>query len=168
MANAQAPSPESLRLELQEAITTFRHQNTQLFQALGVIVTADALLLGYGFSQRLSSVLLVASAMPLAALSAYITIMSTLVPVCYVAKRLEHKLSLQDAPLIGTWAKIRRDLTRALSDFEDLEDLETRKRLSVPPWHFLWNTASLSLLAIFALQIGLVAISFFGYHFHFM
>jgi hypothetical protein len=83
MSDPQLPDAESLRLELQEAIITFRHQNAQLFQALGVIVTADAALLGYGFAQKLSVVLLVASLMPLAALSVYSTIMAWLVPICY-------------------------------------------------------------------------------------
>lgn len=169
MADAKAPSPESLRLELQEAIATFRHQNAQLIQALGVIVTADSILLGYGFAQKLSSVLLVASLMPLAALSVYITTMTALVPICYVAIRLEEKLSLHDVSFIGTWVKTRDDLPAALRDFAHLEDLEVRNStLHVPQWYFLKNLTSLTLLAAFALQISLVVISLFVYHFHFM
>jgi hypothetical protein len=121
MADAQAPSPESLRLELQEAITTFRHQWAQLLQALGIIISADAILVSYGFSQKLSGVLLVASLMPLVALSAYATIMGSLVPICHVAISLEQKLSLHDVPFIGTWVKTRGDLQAALTRFKDLK-----------------------------------------------
>jgi len=168
MADAKAPSPESLQLELQEAITTFRHQWAHLFQALGVIATADSLLLSYGFAQKLSSVLLLASLMPLAAWSTYVTIMTGLVPICYVAIRLEQKLSLHDVPFIGTWVKTRGDLPAALSDFAHLEDLETLTTLNVPSRYFRKNLTSLSFLAVFILQISLVVISIFGYHFRFM
>ena len=169
MADATPPSPESLRLELQEAITTFRHQTAQFIQALGVIVTADSLLLGYGFAQKLSSVLLVASLMPLAALYLYIITMTGLVPVCYVAIRLEQKLSLDDVPFIGTWVRERSDLPAAISDFGHLKDLQApTPTLNVRRWYFLRNITSRALLAGFALQISLVVISLFGYHFHFM
>jgi len=170
MADAQAPSPESLRLELQEAITTFRHQWAQFIQALGVIVTANSILLSYGFAQKLSSVLLVASLMPLAALAVYITIMTGLVPICYVATKLEQKLSLHDVPFIGIWARSRADIPVALSRFAHLEeDPEAQiSKLKVPPWPFLGNLMSRSILAAFVLEVGLVVISIFRYHFRFM
>jgi len=171
MPDLQPPDPESLRLELQEAIITFRHQNAQLIQALGVIVTADAALLGYGFAQKLSIVLLVASLMPLAALSVYSTIMAWLVPICHVATKLEEKLSLDDyVPFIGTWVKTRSDLSSVLSDFAPSKDREIRNStLNVPrSRYFKTNRTSQALLAAFAAQIGLVVISLFVYHFHFM
>ncbi len=171
MPDLQPPDPESLRLELQEAIITFRHQNAQLIQALGVIVTADAALLGYGFAQKLSIVLLVASLMPLAALSVYSTIMAWLVPICHVATKLEEKLSLDDyVPFIGTWVMTRSDLSSALSDFAPPKDREIRNStLNVPrSRYFRTNRTSQALLAAFAAQIGLVVISLFVYHFHFM
>jgi hypothetical protein len=167
MADTTAPSPESLRLELQEAITTFRHQNAQLIQALGVIVTADSVLLGYGFAQRKSIILLVASLMPLAALLVYVNQMTGLVPICYVARKLEEELSLDEVPLIKTWVKTRSDLPAALSEFEDRE--RGQAALNVPRSRYFWgNRTSQSLLGAFAAQIGLVVISLFVYHFHFM
>jgi hypothetical protein len=169
MTDAESPSPESLRLELQEAITTFRHQWAQLLQGLGILVSADAILLGYGFAQKLSSVLLVASLMPLAALSGYITSMTALVPVCYVAIRLEEKLSLEDVPFVGTWVKPRGDLPAAISDFARLANSESQNStLKVPVSHFLKNLTSRTILVAFVLQIALVVISILGYHFRFM
>lgn len=168
MADTMRPSPESLRLELQEAIATFRHQWAQLVQAGGVIVTADALLLGYGFAQKLSSILIVASLMPLAALSSYITTMTGLVPVCYVAIRLEEKLSLDDVPLIGTWVKPRGDLPAALRDFTQREKDGISNAEFSTRSYFLRNLQSRSFFAAFALQIAFVIISIFGYHFRFM
>src|ERR1700733_8642105 len=97
------PDSESLRLELQEAIATFRHQISLLIQAVGFIAAAGSILLAYGFSQKLSSALLVASLMPLGILLSYYTIMTGLAPICYVAMRLEAKLSLFDEPLMTIW-----------------------------------------------------------------
>jgi hypothetical protein len=171
MSDPQLPDAESLRLELQEAIITFRHQNAQLFQALGVIVTADAALLGYGFAQKLPVVLLVASLMPLAALSVYSTIMAWLVPICYVATKLEEKLSLDDyAPFIRTWVNTRNDLSSALNYFVRSKDRKVPDSTSNVPRSgpFRTNRTSWALLAAFAAQIGLVIISLFVYHFRFM
>src|SRR5262245_8388509 len=169
MADAQVPSPESLRLELQEAIATFRHQWAQLMQALGIVITADLALLSYGFAHKLSGVLFAASLMPLAALSAYTTIMTSLVPICYVAIRLEQKLSLDDVPFIGTWVKPRGDLPAAISDFAHLADSEApNSTLKVPAGHFLKNLTSRAIFVAFALQIGLAVISIVVFQFRFM
>jgi hypothetical protein len=176
----QAPSPESLRLELQEAVTTFRHQWSQLMQALGVSITADSALLSYGFVYKLAGVLLVASVMPLVALSAYTTTMTSLVPICYVAMKLEQKLSLHAAPLIGIWVKPRGDLPVAISHFAELVKSEQNRgfarladpevrdaALEVSAGYFLRNLAVLRIIAVFVLQIGLVIISIFLFHFRF-
>src|SRR5580693_6113065 len=128
MTDPRPPGAESLRLELQEAIATFRHQIAILVQALGITVTADSILLGYGFAQRLSSVLLVASLMPLAALFIYIQIMIGLIPISFIAMRLEWKLSLREDPFIGTWARMRRDLPfSSLVNIGELEDPKIRE-----------------------------------------
>lgn len=131
----KTPSDESLRLELQEAIATFRHQIVQLVQALGFSITANSVLLVYGFSQRLAAVLLAASLVPIATLFIYIQIMTGLLPICYVAIRLELKLSLRQDPFIGTWARMRKDLPfSSLANLTDLEDPNIRdSMLNVSP-----------------------------------
>ena len=65
MVAPEAPDNESLRLELQEAIVTYRHWVSQLTQVTGIIATADVVLLSYGFSQRLAVILLAASTGPI-------------------------------------------------------------------------------------------------------
>ena len=127
MSGAATPSAESLRLELQEAIATFRHQIVLLVQALSFIVAADPVLLGYGFAQKIAGILYVASLLPLGGLFIYIHIMTGLVRICYVAIRLEWKLSLHEDPLIGTWAKTRKDLPfSSLANLADLKDPNVR------------------------------------------
>jgi hypothetical protein len=65
MVAPEAPDNESLRIELQEALVTYRHWVSQLTQAAGFFTTADVVLAGYGFSQRLAIILLAASAFPM-------------------------------------------------------------------------------------------------------
>jgi hypothetical protein len=168
MADAQtsSPEPESLRLELQEAITTFRHQWSQLMQSLGIIITAYFALLSYGFARKLAVVLLVASLMPLAALSSYIQTMTSLVPICYVAIELEKKLSLHDVPFIGTWVKRRGDLPAAIDKFAEAK--AQNSAFNVPASYFLKNLMSLRILAFSAVEIGLTIIIIFVYNFRFL
>ena len=61
----EGPDNESLRLELQEALVTYRHWVTQLTQVTGFAVAADVVLISYAFSQRLAGILLLASAVPI-------------------------------------------------------------------------------------------------------
>lgn len=97
MGNGVDPDGDSLRLELQEALATFRNWVTQLVEAFGVMATGDALLVTYGFSQRLAAILFLASALPLAALLIYLQIMSVAGPLVGLAARIERMLSLEDS-----------------------------------------------------------------------
>ena len=105
MANLPDSEAQSLRLELQEAIVTFRHQISLLVQISGFMATADSVLIAYGFSQRVSGILLVASAMPVIMLVSYVEVMHSARPLIYVAMALEQKLQLRDAPLAALYAK---------------------------------------------------------------
>jgi hypothetical protein len=115
--------------------------------------------------------------MPLAALSAYTTIMTALVPICYVAMTLEEKLSLDEVPFVGTWVRPRGDLPAAIDDFAHLAKLEEQKStksedqtstLKVPAGPFLKNLTSLAIYAAFALQIILAIVSILVFHFRFL
>jgi lipoprotein signal peptidase len=65
MKETEPPDAESLRLELREAITAFQNQLTLMAQSIGLIITADTLLLAYGFVQKRSGILLLASLLPI-------------------------------------------------------------------------------------------------------
>jgi len=94
MTGQGSSEPESRRLELREAITAFHSQLAMLVQALGIVITADALLLAYGFTQKLSIILLLASLLPIAMVVMFLETMTVLVPITYVAVKLERSLSL--------------------------------------------------------------------------
>lgn len=170
MAHPNQPDAESLRLELQEAITTFRHQIALILQLLGVIVTADSVLVAYGFTQKQSGILLIASLMPIAALLVFGSITHGLVPISYTAMRLEERLSLHHAPLITTWVKNRDDLPFAvLGNVDDWSDPKVEEVISsTSRWFFLRSYKSHILLIIFVLQILLFIITIVFSHYRFM
>jgi hypothetical protein len=169
--NAGAPhaDAEALRLELQEALETLRSQAALLIQAFGVIITADSVLLAYGFAQKESAILLVASLMPIAVFIVYFAITSGLIPVSYVVLGIEHRLQL-DGALMGTWLRKRRDLPfRRVADLTELAEPGLRDDLLGPPWYLLkGDPKGLFLSGAFLVQFALFWVSMAVYHYHFM
>jgi hypothetical protein len=170
MASQPQADADSLRFELQEATTTFRHQVALLIQAFGVIATVDSALLAYGFAQKESGILLVASMMPIVVLLIYFAIISGLIPVAYVAMRLERKLSMHEESLITTWVLTRDDLPfSALGGIDSLDDPTKRDALlNMVPLYLLKTQKGLALLGTFAAQLILFVASIVSYHFKFM
>jgi hypothetical protein len=169
MANLGHPDADSLRLELQEAIITFRHQTLLLLQVAGFIVTADSLLLAYGFAQRESGILLIASAMPIIMLASFVEILNSSLPIAYVAMALEQKLHLRDAPLAAIFARRMRHISAIIGEDTDLMNQSVREailRVSRRSW--LNNRVAYILYAIFIAQIGLFLIATLTYDYRFM
>jgi hypothetical protein len=54
MEDAEAASNEALRLQMEQALELVRHMLGIIVQAVGFFVAADALLIGYGVSQKKS------------------------------------------------------------------------------------------------------------------
>jgi hypothetical protein len=170
MTDRHQADSDSLRLELQEATTTFRHQVNLLIQGFGFIATADSALLAYGFTQKESGILLVASMMPIVVLFIYFAIITGLIPIAYVAMRLEKKLSLYEESLITTWVLTRDDLpfpsVEAVDRFDDPALRSTA--FNAMPWYLLKSKKGLALLGVFIAQLILFLISIIVYNFRFM
>jgi hypothetical protein len=170
MSARKAADDESIRLELQEALVTFRHWTTQANQAAGVVATGDALLITYGFSQRLAGVLFLASLMPVAVLQLYLQVMSAAAPVINLAMRLERRLSIRSDSLAITYAKVHmRPLVTRISNIEDLDEKELLAldyRLSKKYW--LQKQVPLTLYSATIIQIALAIVSLTVYHYRFM
>ena len=170
MVNLAHPDGESLRLELQEAITTFRHQTSSLTQVTGFIAAADSVLIAYGFSQKVSGILLVASVLPVIAIVSYVEILHSTLPLIYVAITLEQKLQLRDAPLATLYLQTyARDVFGHLDKDIDMTDQGVRESiLSFPRHMWLTNRPVYILCAIFIAQVGLFLVSLLIYHYRFM
>jgi hypothetical protein len=170
VAAQENPDLESLRLELQEALVTFRHWNTQADQAAGVLITGDALLVAYGFSQRLAGVLFLASAIPIIFLFIYLHVLSVITPIVNLAIRLERKLSIREDSLAATYARVHlRTQISGFATIEALPDDELPNLNQKLPWHrWLFKPVSLILYAASIVQIGLAIASLIAYNYRFM
>ena len=66
MVAPEAPDDESLRLELQEALVTYRQWASQFIQATGILIAADVALVSYAVSLRIAVIILVGTVLPIA------------------------------------------------------------------------------------------------------
>jgi hypothetical protein len=170
MPDSQPADPESLRLELQEAIVTFRNQIGLLTQIFGIVITADSALIAYAFSQKKSGIFLVASLMPFATGIVYFAITSGLIAIAYIIIRLEKKLLLGEDAFMTTWILARRDLPfRSMLSIEDLGKPEVRNSvLQSQPLYLLTDPKMLTLVGVFALQLVVFVLSLVVYHYPLM
>lgn len=170
MDSQETPDRESLRLELQEALVTYRHWTTQASQIAGVIITVDALLITYGFSQRLAGVLFLASAMPIIVVLVYVQIYSGAAPIIALAMRLERKLLIRKDSLAITFAKIH--LKPLISELPSIENLDNEALINLDKNRSRrrWFCAEIPIILYAAtiIQIGLAVLSLAAYHYRFM
>jgi len=170
MGKQPPPDVESVRLELQEAIATFRELAGRMTQGIGFVVTADSVLLAYGFSQRESGILLVASLMPVLALLIFFQFLRMSAPVIYVAIVLERQLRLDDAPLIAMHA--RKGFKKIYALIENSQNpasagvRDAVLALSYQDW--VHRPIARVLCCIFAAQLSLFAVSIMAYNYRFM
>ena len=170
MTGQESSNAESRQLELREAITAFHSQLAMLVQALGIVITADALLLAYGFTQKLSAILLLASLLPIAMLVMFLETMTVLVPITYVAVKLERSLSLHEAPFIETYTQSRQGLFPLLFDgAKDIDALKDQGFTPKIPFRYLLRDRKTALLvAASIVQLCIFVISITVYHYRFL
>lgn len=170
MANQVPTDKEALRLELQEALVTFRQQTTLGVQIAGFLATADSLLLVYGFAQRQSAILLIACFTPIMLLIAYVELLKSALPIAYVAMTLEQELGLRGAPLATIFA-LHMVLRIHPTDtgFPNGIDPGLLKSLFSSPIRIAFaRTPAYVLYVIFIAQVGLFLIGTLVENFHFM
>lgn len=167
MVAPEAPDNESLRLELQEAIVTYRHWLSSLTQITGFIATGDVVLISYGFSQKLAAILLVASGTPMLLLLMWAQQQSIASPLVNLILRIERKLLIRKDSLGAIFVRTHPPSTALAlgSGIEDLTDEEVRH---LTPWRYpLWGPIPIILYASTLVQVGLFVLSLtvFGYRF---
>jgi hypothetical protein len=168
VTNREPPHAESLRLELQEAIVTFRHQTSIMTQALGYIVAADAILVAYGFSQREAGVLLVASLMPIFNLLIFVEVLKHGAPIAYVAMRLERKLMPGEQALATTYATTLTPIYNYLKATLDNQTDSVYPVIHLPRWCWVKSRITIGLACVFVGQLALFLIGLTVYHYRFM
>jgi len=163
VADTGSPDAESLRLEFQEALTTYRHHTSLVAQAFGFVVAADSALLAYGFTQKEAAVFLIASFMPIVMLIAFVEIMSRAFAAGYAAIKLEQKLSLQNENFAGLYFQMPDT-----SLFSSLSGMEIAKVHNYLRSYLLKSLHSKILFCVFLVQLCLFVIAIVTYHYRFM
>lgn len=134
----------------------------------GFLVTADVVLLSYGFSQRLAAILLVASCVPILILTMYQLVGLIASPLVNLVLRIERRLLIRKDSLGAAFARTYFGrMTPALaSPIEDLTDEEVRHITF--KWESLGSTIPIVLYAGTVLQVGLFVLSLTVFHYRFM
>jgi hypothetical protein len=170
MVTREAPDNESLRLELQEAIVTFRHRTSQLIQMAGFIATGDVLLISYGFSQKLAAILLLASAFPVVILLMYLLLGSMNISLINLMLRIERKLLIREDSIAAMFLRDQLEsVAPAVSATEDLSDEEVRRlNLSLSRQKWIRTPVPMVLCAASIAQVGIAVLSLTVFNYRFM
>jgi hypothetical protein len=168
MVAPEAPDNESLRIELQEALVTYRQLYSSFMQALGILVAADVALVSYAFSQRIAVILLVGCAFPISILVSWIVTGSEVGPLINLVLRIERRLRIRKDSFGATMARtIPAKMIPAVgSHIEDLTDEEVR-HLNLR-WESRWSVIAIMSYAGTALHIVLFVLSLTVFHYRFM
>jgi hypothetical protein len=175
--------PESLRLELQESLQTFRHWTSQWTQAEGFIIAGDVALLSYGFAQKLAVILLLAIAFPVGILLIYLLVIFVTAPQVRLILKIEQQLHIGKDSLGITYIETHLRPEAQLRKIEQLDDEKIMphlicyldKILSKKWWLIrearqLWLVKLVPIMAYMAIaaQIALFVLSLSVFHYPFM
>lgn len=152
-ATQQDHANESLRLELQETILTYRHWAALLIQIAGFIIAGAVVLISYGFTQKLAAIRLLAVFAPILILLTYQQIGSLIAPLVDLIQSIENRLRIPEKDSLGaTIAQVHR---RSMSE-------KDRKRYTY------WSRVPIILYVATVALIGLFVLSLTVYHYRFM
>jgi hypothetical protein len=168
MVAPEGPDDESLRLELQEALVTYRQYISQTNQLTGFFIAADVALVSYAFSQRVAVILLVGSAFPLLMLVSYMVTTPIVSALNSLVLRIERRLRIRKDSLGATVARTvpARMIPDVGSHIEDLNDEEVR-HLNLS-WEWRWGVLPIIFYVGTAIHIVLFVLSLTVFHYRFM
>ncbi len=168
MVAPEAPDDESLRLELQEALVTYRQWASQVIQANGIFIAADVALVSYAFTQRIAVILLLGSAFPMLMLVSYMITATFGGGLINLVLRIERRLRIRKDSLGATAARSLpgKMIPAVGSHIEDLNDEEVR-HLNLR-WESRWSVIPILYYTVTAIQIVLFVLSLTVFHYRFM
>ena len=168
MVAPEAPDDESLRIELQEALVTYRQYVSQFVQVAGILTAADVALVSYGFSQRIAVILLLASTFSIFNLVIWMITVSIAGPLINLVLSIERRLRIRKDSLGATLARTApaKMIPAVGSHIEDLNDEEVR-HLNLK-WESRSGIIPILFYATTAIHIVLFVLSLTVFHYRFM
>jgi ribosomal protein S18 acetylase RimI-like enzyme len=151
--------PEALRIQLQQSIEMIRSGMTLTTQSLGFFITADALLIAYGLSQRRAGIILMATFTVIGMFVALWRGAWIMIPAAYVAIRAEQVLLPGQATLINTYMTLKmraayEELDAVLGEGARRQGGYGKDAVKI----FLKSNILISLTVMLLFQVGLFAL----------
>jgi hypothetical protein len=168
MIAPEAPDNESLRVELQETLVTYRQYISQFTQGGGIFIAADVALVSYAFSQRIAVILLVGSAFLIFILVSYTMVASIIGPLNDLVLRIERRLRIREDSLGATLARTTpaKMIPAVGSHIEDLSDEEVR-HLNLK-WELRWSAIPIMGYTGIAIHVVVFVLSLTVFHYRFL
>ncbi|MET8149955.1 hypothetical protein ACIBSW_11605 [Actinoplanes sp. NPDC049668] len=134
MTPGEPEDRDSLRVQMQQSIETFRHLTTLFVQCTGFLIAAGGLLFGYGLAQQKAAPLLFAGLAPLGIIVVLMLILSHGLPVAFVAIRSEERLLPGEATVGRTYFMTKYPLAYAwIAPALRMDEDERNRMLARPP-----------------------------------
>jgi len=161
---------ETIRAQMQHGYEALRSLAALAIQMCGFLIAANAVLLGYGLSQRHGGFLLVASVFPLLVLVLGALVVKNGFPMVYVALRAERHLAPDADTLCTTYLALRVPglLARinAILDAGDPDAVASMRSLMSPRHVLRFRSSGVLILAsawFSQLALFVIALWFFDY-----
>jgi hypothetical protein len=172
MEDAEAATDEALRLQMEQAMELVRQMLGNIVQAIGFFIAADALLFGYGVSQKKSGVLLIAS---FTVVGIFVSVgfgLSSVGPAVYAALYVERLLLPNHITLVASLLRIKyQEIYRLVDTALSIQDIqqreqEIRRAFSFPSLLREIRTFQ-ALSGMFLVQLGAVFLTYFVFNYSF-
>lgn len=157
---------EFIRLELSQAIETFRSQFSLMIQIGTVFVIANVTLLGYGISSKSAGIFFVSALIPLVLLYAAVGASRFMLPVLYTAIILESKYKTANTDwLASTFVAIRTstEYVNGLLEINKEKNYEERLR-KIKDQKLKLFTSTRHTILLFTFSFGQVIAGLFLYY----
>ena len=172
MEDAEAASNEALRFQMEQAMELVRQMLGISVQAVGFFVAANALLIGYGVSQKKSGVLLLASLTTIGIIVSVVICLNSIGPAVYVTLYTERLLlpnhiTVSASSLRIKWPAIYNRMDAALN-IQDIQQREQEIRRAFSARSLLREIRTFQLLSgMFLLQLATVFLTLVVFHYSF-
>ena len=171
MTSDEPEDRDALRVQMQQAIETFRHLTTLFVQCAGFLIAIDGLLFGYGLAQKKAVPLLIASLAPVGIVFVLMLVLSNGLPMVYVAVKSEVRLLPREATVARTFVMTKYPLVYSwINPSQDVDPDERNRMLVNPPMRSMRGSKTLVLaLAIGSIaQLALFFVALFWFDYPFM
>lgn len=152
---------EFVKVELEQALETFRTQLSLLVQIVTILVIADATVVGFAVSTQIAGILLIGPLFPIMIIVITSIVFRLAKPVVYTAVSLEHKYGDRSAAWLASTflsSTVSTEYVAQLKEISSVQDSAERMRRlrSVPAPSFGGTDVRVTRVALIVIAVGQV------------